>query len=40
MRITEMPVTSLPTADQQALKDRIPVYDAQELASFLEDYGS
>ncbi len=40
MRITEMPVTSLPAADQQALKDRIPVYDAQELASFLEDYGS
>ena len=40
MRITELPVTSLPTADQQALKDRIPVYDAQELASFLEDYGS
>ena len=40
MRITEMPATSLPTADQQALKDRIPVYDAQELASFLEDYGS
>ena len=40
MRITEMPVTSLPNADQQALKDRIPVYDAQELASFLEDYGS
>ena len=40
MRITEMPVTSLPTADQQAQKDRIPVYDAQELASFLEDYGS
>ena len=40
MRITEVPVTSLPTADQQALKDRIPVYDAQELASFLEDYGS
>ena len=40
MRITEMPVTSLPTADQQALKDRIPVYDAHELASFLEDYGS
>ena len=40
MRITEMPVTSLPTADQQALKDRIPVYDAQELASFLGDYGS
>ena len=40
MRITEMPVTSLPTADQQALKDRIPVYDAQELAFFLEDYGS
>ena len=40
MRITEMPATSLPTADQQALKDRIPVYDAQELSSFLEDYGS
>ena len=40
MRVTEMPVTSLPNADQQALKDRIPVFDAQELASFLEDYGS
>lgn len=40
MRITEMPVTSLPSADQQALQERIPVYDGQELASFLEDYGS
>ena len=40
MRITEMPVNSLPTADQEALKERIPVFDAQALASFLEDYGS
>lgn len=40
MRITGMPVASLPDADQAALKARIPVYDAQELASFLEDYGS
>lgn len=40
MRITEMPVASLPEADQKALEARIPVYDAQALASFLEDYGS
>ena len=40
MRITEMPVTSLPKADQKALKERIPVYDAEALASYLEDYGS
>ena len=40
MRITEMPVSSLPTADQAALEARIPVSDGQALASFLEDYGS
>ena len=40
MRITEMPVTSLPQADQQALRERIPVYDAEALASYLEDFGS
>ncbi len=40
MRITEMPVSSLPEADQQALEKRIPVYDVQQLAGFLEDYGS
>lgn len=40
MRITEMPVTSLPGVDQQALNERIPVYNGQELASFLEDYDS
>lgn len=40
MRITEMPVASLPTADQAALEARILVADGQALASFLEDYGS
>lgn len=40
MRITEMPVASLPEADQKALEERIPVLDAQALASFLEDYDS
>lgn len=40
MRITEMPVSSLPEADQKALEARIPVLDGEALASFLEDYGS
>lgn len=40
MRITEMPVASLPEADQKALEERIPVFDGEALASYLEDYGS
>ena len=40
MRVTETPVSSLPRPDQQALEQGIPVYNAEELAALLEDYGS
>lgn len=39
-QVTETPAASLPTADQEALLQRLPVYDRETLASLLEDYGS
>ncbi len=38
--VWEMPVTALPPYDQQSLEKRIAVADQQQLASFMEDYGS
>lgn len=39
-QVTETPAAALPTADQEALLQRLPVYDRETLASLLEDYGS
>ena len=38
--VLETPAASLPPADQEALEKGIPVYSKEELAGFLEDYGS
>lgn len=38
--VLETPVASLPPADQEALERGIPVNSREELAGFLEDYGS
>ena len=40
LRVTEMPVASLPDPDRLALAQEIPVYSEEELAHLLEDYGS
>ena len=38
--VLETQATSLPMSDQDALEKGIPVYSREELAGFLEDYGS
>ena len=37
--VLETPVSALPPADQAALRQGIPLYTPEELASRLEDYG-
>ena len=38
--VTEIPVSSLPQADREALENGIPIYTDAQLTALLQDYGS
>ena len=38
LEVFPFPVSSYPLTEQQALEDKIPIRDAEELADFLEAY--